>query len=69
MRRCNRSISSCERRCGFAEEDILDLFEFTGGFSVMPEDEDFEVYDSANEDYDSFDEDYDSYDEDEEAVE
>ncbi|EJK72595.1 hypothetical protein THAOC_05857, partial [Thalassiosira oceanica] len=54
-------------RCDFTEEDILDLFEFTGGFSVMPDDEDFEEYeygqDSADEDYDSFDEDYDSFDE------
>ena len=45
MSRCTRSRSSCRSRCDFSEQDILDLFYFTGGFSEMPEDEDFEAYD------------------------
>lgn len=67
MDRCSRSRSTCRRRCDFTEQDILDLFYFTGGFSEMPEDKDFDAFDygqdSADEDYD---EDYDSIDEDEE---
>lgn len=63
MRNCGGGRRRCARRCNFTEEDILDLFEFTGGFSVMPDDEDFEEnfdygQDSADEDYDSFDEEY-----------
>ncbi|EJK73722.1 hypothetical protein THAOC_04636, partial [Thalassiosira oceanica] len=69
--RCMRNCGGgrrCARRCNFTEEDILDLFEFTGGFSVMSDDEEFEEnfdygQDIADEDYDSFDEDYDSFDE------
>merc|ERR1719375_656139 len=37
--------SRCRRHCGLSEDAILDLFEFTGGFSVMPDDEDFEALD------------------------
>jgi len=69
MRRCTRSRSACIRRCDFTEQDILDLFEFTGGFSVMPEDEDFDEYDYDQDSADVYDEDYDSFDEDEEAEE
>ena len=70
LRRTSRSTRSCERRCDFSEEDILDLFDYTGGFSDVPEDQDFEGLladidedSSFDEDYDSFDEDYDSFDE------
>ena len=71
LSRTNRSTSNCRRKCRFSDEDILDLFDYTGGFSDVPKDQDFEDLladmdedSSFDEDYDSFDGDYDSFDED-----
>ena len=48
MRNSNRSFRraqrKCDNRCFMDEEDIIDLFYETGGFAVMPTDEQFEVY-------------------------
>ena len=43
-RLAGRSSSRCLRRCDLEEEDIIDLFYKTGGFSNMPEDKDFDFY-------------------------
>ena len=45
--RPNRSSRSCENRCGFSSESIVDLFYATGGFSEAPTDEDLGLYLSA----------------------
>ena len=48
LARTNRSLRSCENRCGFfSSESIVDLFYATGGFSEAPTDEDLTLYLSA----------------------
>ena len=45
MKARNDNKARCRQKCDdMEEEDIIDLYYETGGFSVYPEDEDFDFY-------------------------